>query len=72
MRHGGTEERPAYPKVSVLSGYFSTPAHDGKLTKSYFTTNNRQVSEEEGQELANQLKCAWVEVSARHNQNVGE
>ncbi|PWN90682.1 hypothetical protein FA10DRAFT_241559 [Acaromyces ingoldii] len=32
----------------------------------------RQVSEEEGQELANQLKCAWVEVSARHNQNVAK
>ena len=31
-----------------------------------------QVSEAEGKELANQLKCAWVETSARHNANVGE
>lgn len=31
----------------------------------------RQVSEAEGKELAQQLKCAWVETSARHNANVG-
>lgn len=32
----------------------------------------RQVSEEEGKELASQLKCAWVETSARHDVNIGE
>ncbi|KDN37263.1 putative ras-related GTP-binding protein [Tilletiaria anomala UBC 951] len=30
----------------------------------------RQVSEDEGKDLAQQLKSAWVEVSARHNANV--
>ncbi|UZJ56412.1 hypothetical protein CBS101457_005732 [Exobasidium rhododendri] len=30
----------------------------------------RQVSEEEGKELASQLKCAWVETSARHDVNI--
>ncbi|WFD07452.1 GTP-binding protein, partial [Malassezia vespertilionis] len=29
-----------------------------------------QVSEQEGKELAQQLKCGWVETSARHNANV--
>lgn len=32
----------------------------------------RQVSEQEGKQLASSLKCAWVETSARHNANVGE
>ncbi|KAI3623517.1 GTP-binding protein [Malassezia furfur] len=32
----------------------------------------RQVSEAEGKELAQQLKCAWVETSARHNANVAK
>ncbi|KAI3614660.1 hypothetical protein CBS9595_003931 [Malassezia furfur] len=30
------------------------------------------VSEAEGKELAQQLKCAWVETSARHNANVAK
>ncbi|CAD6889095.1 unnamed protein product [Tilletia controversa] len=32
----------------------------------------RQVSEEEGKELAARLKCAWVETSAREGINVDE
>lgn len=32
----------------------------------------RQVSEEEGKDLAKELKAAWVETSARHDVNVGE
>lgn len=32
----------------------------------------RQVSEEEGKELAKQLKSAWVETSARHDVNVAK
>lgn len=32
----------------------------------------RQVSEAEGKELAQQLQCAWVETSARHNANVAK
>jgi len=35
------------------------------------TDRDRQVSEQEGKELAQSLKCAWVETSARHNANVG-
>ena len=31
-----------------------------------------QVSEAEGKELASQLKCAWIETSARHNANVAK
>ncbi|KAI8057321.1 ras-2 [Syncephalis plumigaleata] len=30
----------------------------------------RQVSEEEGRELANQWSCQWTEASAKHNQNI--
>ncbi|PWN97492.1 putative ras-related GTP-binding protein [Tilletiopsis washingtonensis] len=32
----------------------------------------RQVSEQEGKDLAQQLQCAWVETSARHNANVSK
>ena len=32
----------------------------------------RQISEEEGKELAKQLKSAWVETSARHDVNVAK
>ena len=33
-------------------------------------SHRRQVSEAEGKELADSLKAAWVETSARHNANV--
>lgn len=42
------------------------------LTGKRVTLLDRQVSEEEGKELARSLKAAWIEVSARHGQNVGE
>lgn len=32
----------------------------------------RQVSEEEGKELAASLKAAWIETSARHNAHVAK
>lgn len=32
----------------------------------------RQVSEEDGKQLADSLKAAWVETSARHNANVAK
>ncbi|CAO1617472.1 unnamed protein product [Sympodiomycopsis kandeliae] len=32
----------------------------------------RQVSEQEGKELADSLQAAWVETSARHNSNVAK
>lgn len=32
----------------------------------------RQVSEQEGKELADSLKAGWVETSARHNANVAK
>ena len=30
----------------------------------------RTISQEEGQQLANEWDCAWTEASARHNENV--
>lgn len=35
-------------------------------------TRFRQVSEKEGQELAVSVGSAWIETSARNNENVGE
>ena len=32
----------------------------------------RKVSEEEGQKLGKELKCGWVETSARENLNVAK
>jgi Ras homolog enriched in brain len=32
----------------------------------------RKVSTEEGQKLSQDLKCGWVETSARENQNVNK
>ena len=32
----------------------------------------RKVSEEEGQNLGKELKCGWIETSARENRNVAK
>jgi Ras family protein len=32
----------------------------------------RQISPEEGRELSQKFDCAWIEVSAKYNENVGE
>ena len=32
----------------------------------------RKVSEQQGQKLAQELKCGWVETSARNNTNVNK
>lgn len=38
--------------------------------KNDLRREQRQVSEEEGRLLANSFKCAWVEASARFNENI--
>eukprot|EP01102_Stenamoeba_stenopodia_P018773 TRINITY_DN6949_c0_g1_i1.p1 TRINITY_DN6949_c0_g1~~TRINITY_DN6949_c0_g1_i1.p1 ORF type:complete len:185 (+),score=30.06 TRINITY_DN6949_c0_g1_i1:302-856(+) len=38
--------------------------------KSDLPVENRQVSREEGQACANELGCAFIECSAKHNENV--
>jgi len=35
-------------------------------------TKSRKVTAEEGQKLGQELKCGWIETSARNNQNVSK
>ena len=39
---------------------------------SELSIHKRQVTFVEGQKLASELRCAFTEVSARYNENVGE
>jgi Ras family protein len=70
LRHSRAEERLARPKVG-RSRRAAQEREEG-VAELIGISASRQVSEEEGKELANQLKCAWVETSARHDVNVGE
>ncbi|KAI9850468.1 MAG: GTP-binding protein [Thelocarpon superellum] len=40
--------------------------------KSDLRPEQRQVSPEEGKQLASECKCAWTEASARYNENVSK
>jgi Ras family protein len=37
-----------------------------------FRPEMRQVSQDEGSRLAEELRCGWIEASARYNENVTE
>ena len=40
--------------------------------KSDLRPEQRQVTVEEGKQLASECKCAWTEASARYNENVAK
>ena len=40
--------------------------------KNDLRREQRQVSEEQGRLLANTYKCAWIEASARFNENISK
>lgn len=40
--------------------------------KSDLRPEQRQVSQDDGRNLAERFNCAWTEASARYNENVGK
>lgn len=58
--------------ISVDIGAWPYGAYPPDADYPNFLHVRRQVSEKEGQDLAYSVGSAWIETSARNNENVGE